>query len=77
MKSIKGLSASSRGRKGRSPEFARWMDELKVTDPARHADICKAEGFYVDAAAVQLRADEQTIADQQEGWSDPTGQRGA
>ena len=65
------------GKSGRTPEFRRYMAELKLTDPERWAQINKAERQYLDTVTVQLAADEQVIADQMEGWSDPTGQSGA
>lgn len=71
------LTQSYRGKRGRSPEFQRYMAELQVTDPARWALINAEERKTVDVIETQLAADEQVITEQQEGWSDPTGQRGA
>jgi hypothetical protein len=70
------MNKASVSKKGRSEQFNVYMRDLKLSDPARWALINEQEDLFVALQEPYLQALEADFADQKEGWSDPTGQRG-
>jgi hypothetical protein len=60
--------AKRRNVPGRTPEFQRYMAELALTDPARHAQISQAEAAYVPEHAARLVHEESLYAEQMVGY---------
>lgn len=60
--------AASPGTPGRSPEFRRYLAELAIADPARHAEITRAESAYVPELVPRLKHAESILEESMEGY---------
>lgn len=56
--------------RGRSPEFRRFLSELKLTDPDRYRQIVAAEAAQVPEMERRQEHEELVMSEQMEGWSD-------
>lgn len=59
--------------RGRSPEFRRYLSELKLTDPERYRQIVAAEAAQVPEMNRRQEHEEQIMAEQMEGYADAAG----